>query len=70
MPEPMSWVSPKNERTSSRVMVGVNSLTCSDVTCVGLCIGSPLSGSRFRISSVSRLLSPELHNQIAASQLI
>ncbi len=25
-------------------MVGVNSLTCSDVTCVGLCIGSPLSG--------------------------
>ena len=54
----MSCVSPKNERTSSLVMVGVNSLICSDVTCVGVSIGSLLSGNRLSISSVNGLLSP------------
>ena len=58
MPEPTSCVSPKRERTSSLVMVGVSSLICSDVTCVGVSSGSLFSGIRLRISSVNGLLSP------------
>ena len=39
-------------------MVGVSSLICSDVTCVGVSSGFLFSGIRLRISSVNGLLSP------------
>ena len=40
------------------VIVGVSCLICSDVTCVGVSIGSLFSDIRLRISSVNGLLSP------------